>query len=179
LHRLRGDRRASFEFNKNTLKSKEKTMKLSTLISAAAAGVIFVPSIAFADIVVQDAYARSAGSMAKAGAAFMMLENTGTTADRLIDAKSDAAAKIELHTHIDQGDGVMKMTHVPEGFDIPAGSMVALKRGGKHVMFMGLQNAWSHGDTLDLTLVFEQAGEINIQVPVDLERQDKMMHSHN
>jgi len=54
-----------------------------------------------------------------------------------------------------------------------------LKRGGKHVMFMGLQNAWSHGDTLDLTLVFEQAGEINIQVPVDLERQDKMMHSHN
>ncbi len=154
-------------------------MKLTTLISAAVAGVIAIPSIALADIVVQDAYARSAGSMAKAGAAFMMLENTGPSADRLIDAKSDAAVKIELHTHIDQGDGVMKMTHVPEGFEIPAGSMIALKRGGKHVMFMGLKNAWSQGDMINLTLVFEQAGEINVQVPVDLERQDKMMHSHN
>lgn len=154
-------------------------MKLTTLISAAVAGVIAIPSIALADIVVQDAYARSAGAMAKAGAAFMMLENTGQSVDRLIDAKSDAAAKIELHTHIDQGDGVMKMTHVTEGFEIPAGSMVALKRGGKHVMFMGLKNAWSQGDMINLTLVFAQAGEINVQVPVDLERQDKMMHSNN
>lgn len=154
-------------------------MKLNTLIRATVAGAFIIPSIAWADVVVHDAYARSAGAMAKAGAAFMMLENTGDTSDRLIDATSDAAAKVELHTHIDQGNGVMKMTHVPEGFEIPAGSKIALQRGGKHVMFMGLKSQWSQGDVLDVTLVFEQAGPITVQIPVDLERQDKMMHSHN
>lgn len=154
-------------------------MKLKTLIRAAVTGAFFIPSATLADVVVHDAYARSAGAMAKAGAAFMMLENTGNTTDRLIDAQSDAAAKVELHTHIDQGDGVMKMTRVPEGFEIPAGSKVALQRGGKHVMFMGLNSQWSQGDVLDVTLVFERAGAVTVQIPVDLERQEKMIHSHN
>jgi copper(I)-binding protein len=46
-------------------------------------------------------------------------------------------------------------------------------------MFMGLKSQWSQGDVLDVTLVFERAGPVTVQIPVDLERQDKMMHSHN
>jgi hypothetical protein len=115
--------------------------------------------------------------MAKAGAAFMHIMNTGTSDDRLIDAKSSAAKKVELHTHIDMGDGVMKMTHVPEGFSLPAGEAHMLKRGGDHVMFMGLTAPFEQGKLLDVTLVFERAGEIEVQIPVDLER--KATHSMN
>ncbi len=52
-----------------------------------------------------------------------------------------------------------------------------LKRGGDHVMFMGLNSAWEQGDLLPLTLVFEKAGEIDLEVQVDLERQETMDHS--
>ncbi len=49
-----------------------------------------------------------------------------------------------------------------------------LARGGDHVMFMGLNEVLTHGDTINVTLVFEKAGEVAVEIPVDLER--KPMH---
>lgn len=152
-------------------------MSMKTLVLAAVSSVALMQSAMAQDIQIMDAYARSSGPMAKAGAAFMHIMNTGTSDDRLIDAKSSAAKKVELHTHIDMGDGVMKMTHVPEGFAIPAGEAHMLQRGGDHVMFMGLTAPFEQGKLLDVTLVFERAGEIEVQIPVDLER--KATHSMN
>lgn len=156
-------------------------MNVKTILASAAIACVTFTTSAFADIAVKDAYARSAGKMAKAGAAFMMIENHGDIADRLIDARSDVSVKVELHTHIDQGEGVVKMTHVPEGFPIPAHGSIHLKRGAEHVMFMGLKGPMNQGDMVDVTLVFEQAGEIQVSIPVDLERQDAMDHGmkHN
>ena len=67
----------------------------------------------------------------------------------------------------------MKMRHVPDGFLVPANGMHMLSRGKDHVMFMGLMDPWEHGQSISLTLVFENAGEIDIQVDIDLERKDK------
>ena len=117
-----------------------------------------------------DAYARVSGPAAKSGAAFMVIENQGVEADRLIDAASDAAVRVELHTHISDGNGVMQMRHVPDGFAIPAGESHSLQRGGDHVMLMGLSRPLADGDTVTLTLTFEKAGEVVIDVPVDLDR---------
>ena len=69
------------------------------------------------------------------------------------------------------------MRHVHGGFAIPALGMRGLKRGGDHLMFMGLVAPWEHGGAIELTLVFENAGEIMIEVPIDLERK-AMAHSH-
>lgn len=134
----------------------------------ASAVALFAAMPAMADIVVKDAYARAANTMA--GAAFMVIENTGPEDDQLIDARSDVAKRVELHTHKDMGDGIMKMMHVEEGFAIPAGGEHALMRGGDHVMFMGLNGAMEQGDMVTVTLVFEKAGEIAVEIPVDLER---------
>ncbi|WP_136440796.1 copper chaperone PCu(A)C [Pacificoceanicola onchidii] len=149
-------------------------------LAAAAASLTFAAP-AFADIMIMDAYARSAMPGAKTGAAFMMIENTGAEADRLIDARADFAAKVELHTHEDQGDGVMKMMHVEEGFALPAGETHMLARGGDHVMFMGLTKPLVQGESVSVTLVFEKAGEKVIEIPVDLERKAKhgMAHDHS
>jgi copper(I)-binding protein len=47
-------------------------------------------------------------------------------------------------------------------------------------MFMGLTRSLEHGDVIELTLTFEQAGDVTMTVPVDLERQDKMsVHKHS
>ena len=137
---------------------------------AGAFALVLAGAPAFAEIVVSDAYARSAMPGAKTGAAFMVIENTGDTDDRLIDARSDIAAKVELHTHKDMGEGVMRMVHVEEGFALPAGEKHMLMRGGDHVMFMGLNESLTQGETVSVTLVFEQAGEMVVDIPVDLER---------
>lgn len=122
-------------------------------------------------IEVHDAYARAASPIAKSGAAFMVIHNHGSTEDdRLIGVASDIAQKVELHTHQDMGGGVMKMVHVEEGFEMPADGELRLERGGKHVMFMGLTRPMTQGESFDLTLTFEKAGDVTITVPVDLER---------
>ena len=150
----------------------------TTLAAGLIAAVTALPAFA-ADIMVMDSYARAATPSAKSGAAFLMIHNTGDADDRLIGAASPAAKKVELHTHIESGDGIMKMVHVEEGFELPAGGMIEMKRGGKHVMFMGLNDPFEQGATIPLTLTFEKAGEMQIEVPVDLERQDGHGMSHN
>jgi len=149
------------------------------LLASMATVALAVPALAETTISVNDAYARSAGKLAKAGAAFLMIENTGDTDDRLVGATSDVADRVELHTHEVNDDGVAKMIHVEEGFVIPAGETHMLKRGGDHVMFMGLKQPFEQGDMIPVTLIFEQAGEVEIEVPVDLERKSKGGHGEH
>lgn len=133
------------------------------------ATLIALPAAA-ADIMVMDPYARAASPSAKAGAAFMTLHNTGDTDDRLIAAQTDAAQRVELHTHIETGDGVMQMTEIEGGIPLPAGEMHKMVRGGDHVMLMGLNGPLEQGKDITVTLVFEEAGEVVVTIPVDNER---------
>jgi len=142
-------------------------MSFKTIAAAAVFTLVSLPS--FAEIMINDAYARSASPNAKTGAAFMQIMNTGDTDDQLIDVRTDAAKRTELHTHI-MRDGIANMIHVEEGFTIPANGMTMLERGGKHVMMMGLNNPFVQGETISITFVFEQAGEIVVDVVIDLER---------
>lgn len=122
------------------------------------------------EIVISEAYARSSGPNAKAGAAFLIIENTQATSDRLLNVGSDVAARTELHTHIMTNEGVMQMRQVEGGIEIPAGGLHSLERGGDHIMFMGLFDGFEQGDTVSVTLEFERAGRIEVTVPVDLDR---------
>ena len=135
----------------------------------AAATLIALP--AFADsIEVMDPYARASSAMAKAGAAFMTLHIIAGLEDLLIGARTDASKRTELHTHEETGDGIMKMVEVEEGFPVAAGEKIHLKRGGEHVMLMGLTAPLEQGKEINVTLIFETAGEIEVTIPVDNER---------
>ena len=145
------------------------------LLGAALAAALGLPAVADT-IEIDDAYAIASGMSAQAGAAFMVIRNTGQTDDRLIAASApEVSRRTELHTHIEDDNGVMRMVEVEEGFEIPAGGEALLRRGGKHVMFMGLLDPFEQGNTLSVTLTFEQAGERVVEIPVDLERQDMTM----
>lgn len=122
------------------------------------------------DIMVEDAFARVARPNAPAGAAFMVIRNTGAENDRLIGASTPVAQKTELHTHKETSDGVMKMMQVEEGFEIKAGEMHTLARGGDHVMMMGLNGPINEGEEIPVTLIFEKAGEIEVTITVDNQR---------
>ncbi|MEM7295685.1 MAG: copper chaperone PCu(A)C [Pseudomonadota bacterium] len=143
---------------------------LKLLIAAAVLGLTTTSALSgeATGLVIMDPYARASSPNAKAGAAFMQIMNHGA-ADRLIAVSSDVAQRVELHTHLIEGD-VMRMVHVEEGFEIGAGETLSLERGGKHVMLMGLTRQLAHGDVVKVLLTFETAGYLVVEMPVDLER---------
>jgi copper(I)-binding protein len=153
-------------------------MSLKTAFLAGACALL--PTLSAAEMMIGDPYARAAGAMARSGAAFMEIMNTGPEDDRLIAAASDVSERVELHTHIMDGD-VMRMVEVEEGFAIPAGESILLERGGMHVMFLGLNRALATGDEVEVTLTFEGAGDMVVTIPVDNERMPAEMgrgHGH-
>jgi len=152
-------------------------MNLKSLFFAATLPIFAGAALAGdAKIMVMDPYARASTPTSKSGAIFFELMNHGE-ADRLIAASSDVANRTELHTHQEDANGVMKMIHVEEGFELPAGQSVMLARGGKHVMLLGLTQPLEDGATVPLTLTFEKAGEVTVEVPVDLNRKPAGGHS--
>ncbi len=134
-------------------------------------------------VMVEDAYARASTPTSKAGAAFMTISNMSDTDDRLIEVSSEAAQRVELHTHIEAADGVMRMVEVEDGFEVPAGGSAMLARGGNHIMMMGLTQPFVHGQSIEVTLTFEQAGDMTVTIPIDLKRTaehgDHSGHDHS
>ena len=72
---------------------------------------------------------------------------------------------IQIHM-TEMTNGVMSMKEVEGGIEIPAGGTIQLEPGGNHVMLMGLKAPLVEGETLPLTLVFEKAGKVDVDVPV-------------
>ena len=98
-------------------------------------------------------------------AVFLTIVNHGDQPDRLVNAVSDAAGVVELHETVKDGD-VMRMVHMPEGFEILPGESIELKPGGKHVMLMGVTAPMAVGDAIQVELVFEKSDPVTLTVPV-------------
>lgn len=135
---------------------------LAALCLAAAPALADGPEIA-------DPYALVTRPGAPTGTAYMLIRNHGTTADRLVGASSPAAEQVVLHVSVEE-DGVSRMEAVEEGLDLPAGGELRLERGGTHLMFLGITDPFEDGDMVPVTLLFETAGEVAVEVPVDLSR---------
>lgn len=103
-------------------------------------------------------------SVAANGAAYMTISTSGPEPDELIAAASPVAGKVELHTHIMEGD-VMRMRPV-RAIEVNVGEPAVLRPGGLHVMLIGLKAPLQEGETFPLTLRFERAGEITVDVAV-------------
>ncbi|TVP70074.1 MAG: copper chaperone PCu(A)C [Rhodobacteraceae bacterium] len=147
-------------------------------LCAAFAASFALPALACEGIHIVDPYARASTAMSQSGAAFMRIINHGEIDRRVIGARSDVAQRVELHTHIEDAAGVMRMVEVEEGFLIPAEGEHLLARGGDHLMFLGLTQPLAHGDEITVTLVFEEGDDLEIIMPVDLERMPAHGHSH-
>lgn len=109
-------------------------------------------------------WARSTPPAARTGAVYLTLANHGNAADRLVAARSTAAAQAELHAHINDG-GVMRMKAVDTIVLGPA-ERVSMRPGGLHVMLIDLKGPLRDGERLSLTLSFANAGDVVIDVPI-------------
>jgi copper(I)-binding protein len=97
-------------------------------------------------------------------AAYMAIANTSADGDRLVAASSPLFETIEIHTVIMEGD-VMKMQPI-EAIDVGPGAEAALEPGGLHLMLFGAAQAFREGESFPLTLRFEAAGEVTVDVAV-------------
>lgn len=113
---------------------------------------------------VDQPWSRATAASARNGGAYLVVRNAGPDGDRLVAAATTVAGRAELHTHIDDS-GVMKMRHVP-AIDVPAGGQAVLKPGGFHVMLMELKAPLAEGQRFPLTLTFEKAGSVTVEVAV-------------
>ena len=119
---------------------------------------------ALSGVIVEKPYAFATAPTQKNAAAFFVLHNHTSAGDRLISVSSDIAERTEMHTH-SMDDGIMQMREV-EGYDVPADDVVSFEPMGHHIMFMGLNDALTIGESFPLTLVFEQSGPQTVNVDI-------------
>ncbi len=118
-------------------------------------GLLAITATAWAQttVKVEDAWVRGTVATQKATGAFMRL--TPAANARLVAAESPVAGVVEIHEMAMEND-IMKMRQIP-GLDLAAGRTVELKPGGYHVMLMDLKQPLKGGESVPITLVFEDA----------------------
>ncbi len=139
-----------------------------------------------AEVTVSDVWARPVEDLtATDSSAIYMVITGGDETDELVAASvpADVAGTVELHETVgaedgdmttttmagemggDMGGGMMTMQQV-QGIEVPADGTVALEPGGYHVMLLDVKKELVPGDTIEVTLTFERAGEVSATADV-------------
>jgi copper(I)-binding protein len=126
--------------------------------------LLLIATAADAQVEIEQAWARATAPGAPVAGGYMTIRNKAQTPDRLVGASSAAAARIELHVHIKDGE-VMKMRQV-SAYDVPAKGTFELKPGGAHLMFLQITRPFKEGDKIPGKLKFEKAGEVSVEFAV-------------
>lgn len=104
--------------------------------------------------------------LSHATAAYVEIENLGSSDDKLLSVSCNCAQEASLHTMRMNGT-MMEMSEAKDGFDIKSGQALSLKPGGDHIMVMGLNDGLKAGQPVELTLRFARSGEVRLMAPVE------------
>lgn len=143
-------------------------MKLTKALALAA--LLSTPLVAVAheydsgNLHIDHPWSREMPPTAPTAAVYFVVQNQGDSADRLLRVETPAAGKAELHEHLHQ-NGVMKMQQVAS-VEIAAKTAVAFAPMGYHVMLFNLPKQLKDGERFPLTLHFEHAGAVQVEVAV-------------
>lgn len=117
-----------------------------------------------ADLEIENPFVREMPPTAPATGAFMTMINSSDQDIAIVSAKSDAAKKVELHTHT-HDNGVMRMREIPEIL-VPAMGQAELKPGGLHIMLINPTRALKEGDEVRIVVTLKDGSEQEIIAPV-------------
>ena len=145
-------------------------MKWLPHLATALVLVLFISSEARAQassntIKVEQEWARATPNGAQTGAAYMTLLNNGASVDRLVSASTPVADQVQFHKATED-NGVSRMREVKE-IELDPGAKVIFKPGDMHMMIVRLKEPLKEGQTFPLTLQFEKAGHIDVNVPIE------------
>ena len=121
---------------------------------------------------IKDAFARATNPGQSVGGGYLTIENPNVTADKLMSVTFAKATSVQIHEMKMEGDRMI-MRDIGT-LAIPAKSKVELKPGGYHLMLMGLKEPLNDGDTIAISLQFEKAGKVDVNMPVKARPQSHM-----
>ena len=116
------------------------------------------------DLAIRKPWSRPTMEGMPMGVAYLVIENRGKTADKLLGATSPVAEGVELHRSA-IADGMASMRPV-EAVEIAAGATINIEPEGLHFMLVGLKQPLVAGSEFPLELSFEKAGAVTVQVKV-------------
>ncbi len=116
------------------------------------------------DLQVRHPWTRATPPGATVAAGYLEVRNSGQQPDRVVGASTPAAERVEFHVQVQEGD-VLKMREMKD-FGVPARQRLTLRPGGSHLMLIGLKQPLVKGGRVPLTLRFERAGELQIELEV-------------
>ncbi len=129
------------------------------------------PSYRLAAIEIGEPWARVPGTGANEAdegprvGGFFTLANKGTTPDRLVGATSPDSASVEIHAIKVVGSNI-KMLPLVNGLGLPGETTLTLKPRGYHLLLKEPRAGLAPGMTVSVTLVFETAGKLEIELPI-------------
>jgi periplasmic copper chaperone A len=137
---------------------------LASLALALAGMAASAHQFTLGEITIGHPYSRTTAPGQSTGGAYLRLENRGP-ADKLVSAGTPVAQGIEMHEMRMAGE-MMQMREVG-AIELPSNKPVVLQPGGLHLMLVGLKAPLKKGDRFPLTLKFEKAGEVTVEVVVE------------
>ncbi|MEO8464404.1 MAG: copper chaperone PCu(A)C [Gammaproteobacteria bacterium] len=141
------------------------------------AALLLAPTLAVAasPITITAAWARATPPGVTTAAAYLSVTNDGAT-DRLLGAVSPAARQVLLHSEVEE-HGMQHMRQL-ESVEVPAHGTVEFAPGQMHLMLVDIAVPLAPDTTIEVTLRFEKAGELTIDVPVRDGRVPPENHHH-
>ncbi len=115
-------------------------------------------------LTVEEAWIRQAPPVAKVMAGYLKIHNPTDKALVLQGAESSLFDKVEIH-RTEMKDGMAGMKR-QKYLEIPAHGQVEFAPGGLHLMLIGPKKAFSAGDTVSITLLFEGGQTLPVQFTV-------------
>ena len=139
-------------------------MKLALAALLLAAAAAFAHNHEKGDIQVRHPWSRATPAGAKVAVGYMEIRNHGKQPDRLLSATTPVAQRVEMHITRQEGE-VMKMREV-KSFEVAARERYELRPGGSHLMLVDIVRPLKKGERFPMRLVFERAGELQIELEV-------------
>lgn len=141
-----------------------KRLILTAILALAAPAAFACETAKIGDLTIEHAWSKATIGADRPAVFYVEITNTGSSDDALVGIATPAAGMPMLHETV-VTDGVASMPHAMS-VPVPAGQTVHLAPGGYHGMLMGLTTALKAGDRFPITLTFEEAGEVTVNVDV-------------
>ena len=116
------------------------------------------------ELAVRHPWTRATPPGAVVAAGYLEIRNSGKVTDRLLGATSPVAERVELHVTRSEGDVVGMRER--DALEVPARQRLVMRPGGPHLMLVGLKRPFAKGERVPVTLRFERAGELQIDLEV-------------
>lgn len=139
---------------------------------------------AMQDVSIENAWVRAMPPSQPNTAAYMTLRNDSDRTLKIIGARSEPIARVEIHTSREV-DGMVRMEQL-EQVTVAPGQLIVFAPGGMHLMMLGLKKMPAAGEQVKLCLEFKSGASVcagaevrRVAPPADEAMSQDMHHNHH